>query len=595
MLPLLSPLFATPAHADHPLGTVIEDSVVVDVSGDGFGLLESTVAALVPTRIDIPPFAAGDEAGCVPFIGCASEYRIDLSNAYVELEIGTFELLPGTNTLSLDVDLTVYINRSTDPADLYIFGEILGIDLFDDTCDLYLDPVRISLDAAIQLELRHDPNGRDLDGDGQPDTKKLDVVVPPVTWSWDADENDFNFDNCGAADVINTINDITDFFGFNIYEEILGLVEPEIDAIVQDLPASIEPALEDLFAELVINEQLDLLGTTLDVTLWPSTVSTAPAGPGNSGGMRLGLSSLLEVPTADCVAAFAQDASLATPSQPPAIGTAPGVPFSPSATAWIDDDFVNHVLFAAWKGGLLCFEISADSEDISLPEGIPLDTSLLPILAPGVYDGLFPTLPPAPLEIRTDPRQPPITVPDGPHDFDIEARELGVGFVAELDGRKTRFLELSLDADIGADLTWDNSIGAIGATVALDASSFTPVVTANEFRPDSGAVIEGQFAALFDLLIQPILTDALAGLSFPVPTFEGIGITDLDAGTAGTNGDWTGLYLAAGTPTYYSAGCDTSKGCDTSSCSKGCSVSSGGGNVVFVLAPLLVAFLRRRA
>jgi hypothetical protein len=234
------------------------------------------------------------------------------------------------------------------------------------------------------------------------------------------------------------------------------------------------------------------------------------------------------------------------------------------------------------------------SEDFALPEGVPLDTSLLFILAPGVYDGLFPTIPPAPIEIRIDPRAPPTMDPGGPHDFDIAVRDLGVGFVAELDGRKTRFLELSLDADVGAGLTWDNSVGAIAVEVDLDADSFTPHVTANEFRPGTESAIEGQFGTLFDAIIQPILDDSLSGLTFPMSTFEGIGITDLDVATGGSNGDWTGMYVAAGTPTYYAAGCDTSKGCDTSSCSKGCSVSSGGGNIVFVIAPLVVALLRRR-
>jgi hypothetical protein len=591
MLPLLTPLFASPARADNPLGTEIPDSVVVDVSGEGFDLLESLVTDLVPPRIDIPPFSAGGTAGCVPFLGCASEYQVDLAGAFVELQIDTLDLRPGTNTLVLDVDITIYLSRSYDPAALDLFAEILGITLFDEQCDVYLDPVRVSLDAAIQLQLVPDPNGQDLDGDGQPDTKRLDVSVPPVTWSWDADENDFNFGGCGAAEVVNTINDITDFFGFNIYDELLGLVEPEIDAVVQDLPAQIEPALEDVFEGLIISEQLDLLGTTLDLTLWPSTVSTAPPGPNSAGGLRIGLSTLVDTAPAPCVAPYDTDASLATPSQPPAIGTAPGAGFTPTATAWVDDDFVNHVLFAAWKGGVLC--LAVPSEDFALPDNIPLDTSLLFILAPGVYDGLFPTIPPAPIEIRIDPRTPPTLDPGGPNDFDLAVRELGVGFVAELDGRKTRFLELSLDADVGAGLTWDNSVGALSVAVDLDAESFTPTVTANEYRPGTEAVIAGQFGTLFDSLIQPILSDALSGLTFPVPTFEGVGIVDLSVGTGGTNGDWTGVHLAAGTPTYPSTGCDSSKGCDTSSCSSGC--SHGGGGNVLLLAPLLVAVLRRRS
>jgi hypothetical protein len=595
MLPLLSPLFATPlfatlAFADNPLGQEIKDGVLVDVSGTGLGLVEDLAGDLVPPRTDLAPFGFTDSSGCVPFIGCASNLEVDLSGAFVELEIGQLALRPGTDALTLEVDLTVYLNRSNDPADLYLYAEILGLDLIDETCDLYLDPINLSFDAAVQLDLRHDPNGRDLDGDGQPDTQRLDVVIPPATWTWDADEGDFNFGGCGTADVVNVINDITSFFGFNIYDEILALIEPAIDDVVADLPASIEPAIEDLFQEFIINEEIDLLGTPLTLTLWPSTVTTAPPSAGNTGGMRVGLSTIIDVPAAACVEKYAIDASLATPSQPPQIGAGGGGGTDPAATAFVDDDFVNHLLFAAWKGGLLCQVVSADSEDISLP--LPLDTGLLTILAPNVFTDLFPAA--APMEIRIDPREPPTADPTGPHDFDIAAHELGVGFVADIDGRKSRFVEISIDADAGIDLTWDNAIGAVAIEVALDGDALQPTVTANEFKPESSDAISGQFSVLFDLLVGPLLDDALSGLTFPVGTIEGLGITGLDVGTAGTNGDWTGVHLEAGVPTYYAVGCDTSEGCDTSSCSKGCSQGGAGGQVVFVLVPLVIAALRRR-
>lgn len=586
---LLSPLFASSALADHPVGEEIPDSVVVDVSGDAFDMLGALVAAAIPsTPVPIPPFAAGDTIGCIPFVGCTAEYSVSLSGAQILVGLDNLALTPATNALTLDVDITLYVNSSADPASLDLYADIFGIELINDQCDLYLDPIHVSLDAAIQLALVPDPAGIDLDGDGRSDTRRLDVTVPPATWNWDADDNDFNFGGCGTADVINTINQITSVFGLNLYDELLGLVEPEIDALVQDLPGLIEPELEGLVQDLVIDEELDLLGTPLRLTLWPSTVATAPATGASAGGLRLGMSSMLDVPTAACVAPYDTGGSFATPSNPPLIGTVGSVPFTPTATVWIDDDFVNHVLYAAWKGGLLCYDLSSDSADLPLP--VPLDTGLLlTLLAGDQFDALFPVA--VPMEISTDPQAPPTLDPGGPHDFDIDIEKLGLGFLTEIDGRKVRLVGLSLDGQVGADLSFDDTVGTVGVAVALDGDSFTPTVTANDYVPAATETIEGNFSTLFGTVVGPLLGSSL-NLSFPLGTLEGIGVTQLGVDTAGANGDWTGAMAAVGVPTYPATGCDLSQGCDTSSC--GCSQGGGAGNAIFVLLPLAVAARRRR-
>jgi hypothetical protein len=596
--PTLSLLLATEARADHPLGTELPDSVVVDVSGSTFDSLEGLVVSLVPGYVPIagvgglPAFSVADAIGCVPLIGCASEYGLTLSNLYLELEVDQFDLRPDTDALALEVDLTLFLGRSSNPAVFDIYATIIGLDLIDDSCTLYLDPIHLSLDVVMDLRLVNDPNGVDLDGDGNPDTRRLDVDIPPAGWTWDADDNDFNFGGCGTADVVNVINQVTSVFGFNIYDELLGLVEPEIDGVVQQLPGAVEPEIEALFEDLVIDEEIDLLGTPMRLTLWPSTVAAEPTrANGSGGGLRLGMSSLIDVPAAACVEAYGIERSVATPSDPPEIGQDGGLPFAPSAAAWIDDDFVNHVLFAAWKGGLLCYTLSDESEDLALP--VPLDTGLLlQLLAGDEFDSVFPTA--VPVEITTIPRLPPTLDPGGPHDFDIELKDLGLSLVAEIEGRKSRFVELELDADVGADLTWDDATGAVGVVVALDGSSFTPKVTANDYKPSATATIEGNFTTLFNSVVSPLLGGILGDLTFPMGTIEGIGITELDVASVAGSRDWTGAFVEVGTPTYPATGCDLSQGCDTSSCSGGCSQGGSGGGALLLLAPLAVAALRRR-
>jgi Synergist-CTERM protein sorting domain-containing protein len=77
-------------------------------------------------------------------------------------------------------------------------------------------------------------------------------------------------------------------------------------------------------------------------------------------------------------------------------------------------------------------------------------------------------------------------------------------------------------------------------------------------------------------------------------TIEGIGITELDVASVAGSRDWTGAFVEVGTPTYPATGCDLSQGCDTSSCSGGCSQGGSGGGALLLLAPLAVAALRRR-
>ena len=50
-----------------------------------------------------------------------------------------------------------------------------------------------------------------------------------MSWSWDANGDDIQFTNCGLADVINSVNTVTEFFGFDIYDLFSDIVEPEIE------------------------------------------------------------------------------------------------------------------------------------------------------------------------------------------------------------------------------------------------------------------------------------------------------------------------------------------------------------------------------
>lgn len=580
---LLVPAVLLPATAlgGLALGSRLDDSVVVDVTTAGLASLEGLAGVFLPPRIELPPFQQNDSASVFGVTTYA--YDIAVEGLYADIAIGDLSLVPATGALNLVADAVVTVNSPGDAAVLDIFAELFGLDVIDDTCDLYVNPINLDLSAVIGMELVVDPAGIDVDGDGTPDTKRLDVTIPPATWSWDAQGEDIQFTNCGLADVINTVNDVTNFFGFNLYDLILDLVEPQIDTAINDLPATLEPLLEDTFASLTISQEIDLLGEPLALTLWPESLQL------QADGMRIGLASVTDVKMAPCVAKYGITESASTASPLPAIGVTPaGIPFPAHAVALIDDDFVNQVLFGVWSSGVLCLDL-ANTDVIDLP--IPIDTGLLNALSDDAFVDLFPVT--SPLALVLAPRKPPVMVKEGPNDVNVRLDELGVGMFVEIDGRRTRLVNLDLAADAGIDLPFDTATGTLALAVNLPPGAIVPTVTYNEFAPEANEDIEEGFGGIIDSVVGILLGDLLGGLSFPIPSFEGIGVTDLAVAAAGPNGDHVGAFVSTGVVTYPSAGCDESGGC-TSGCDSGCSTGSGSGRLVLLLMPLVVAVLRRR-
>lgn len=572
-------LLSVPASAGWPVGSRIDNSVLVDVTDEGFDSAEGLLGAFLPPRIDVPVVSQADEGGCV-FGACAYSYSIYADDIYAEVQVGDLSITPGSGVLNLQATAVVTVNSPSDPAVIEVEAEAIGIDI-SDTCYLHVTPVTVQLQGAVQLQLLQDPAGIDVDGDGSPDTKRLDVNVPPLNWSWNASGNNIQVDDCA----IDTINSVTSFFGLDLYEILLEQVEPQIDELINELPAEIEPTLEEAFAGLLIEQELDLLDIPINLTLWPDTLEI------QQGGLRVGLASVTDAPVHPCVEKYGITESATTGSGPLAIGEVPAsVPFPAHIAASIDDDFVNQVLFAVWAGGLLCFELENGSED--LPISLPIDTSLLNFIAPGVFEDLFPQT--APLVIRTEPTMPPVVVAEGPHDVNVVADGLGLDFYVELDGRKTRLMGIDLRADVGLDLEFEGSTGNLAVeTTPIDASAFTTAVSYNEFRPDGTDTIISSFGALIDQLVGPLVGDSLEGLAFAIPGFEGIGVTDLVADPTGQSGDMIGAFITTGPVSYASGGCDESGGCD-SSCEGGCSTGAPSGRIALLVFPLAAAWLRRR-
>jgi len=554
LLPLT--LLALPAQADElPAGDTVTEAVVVDLTGSGLDAMADFVPALVPGDIALDPVSDG-YSGLYGYCYLGG-WGYALSDAWVSVEVVDAALTPGDDVLGLEAELSVHINDASDP-----FALDLEFECGDTNCVGYVEPFTTLVETTVELDI--------IDVDGVP---TLDATVGALDLDYsDLDGSDIVLDDCAVG----TAETILNYIGVSMYDLILDQAGDAIDDAVADLGPEIEEALEDAFSSANINEDVEVGETVMHVELYPSTVDIDPSG------LRLTMAGSMAVDdVADCVADWDPGSSTYVDGPVPDPGDWPSSITDPHVVALLSDDIGNQALYGLWRGGLLCYEIT---EELT---GFPLDTSILGLLAGEAFDALFEES--ASLEIATRPVVAPTLGFTGEHDVDVLIDELGLDFVAELDHRSTRVLALDLDGAVGVDLTLDEATGTLAVGVDLDGESLQPTVRHNEFAPEANADIEENFAGVFDTLVSGVVSGLVGDLSFNLPSFEGLGLTALDAEGHGNESDWLGVYTEVG-PVSYEGGCDDEGGCES-----GC--AAGGrapGRVLLLVLPLALMGLRRR-
>lgn len=568
-------LWAAPAFAAVPLGMKLEDGAIADVTDDGLDTFEGVVADFVPDRIDVPAISLSDQSGCNPTLGCLYAYSLDSRDLVAFIDVESVDVEPRPGQLTVTASASARVNSAGVPGTLDYAGELLYVN-FSGTCGAWVRPIDVDINAAMDLTLVPDPAGVDVDGDGSPDTKRLDANVSRLTWTWDAEPDDIQLSNCGGIDAL---VDVLGFFGLNLRQIIIDQVAEQIDALVATLPEQIEPLLEEAFAGLVISQEIDLLGQSFAFTVWPDRLDV------DENGVRAALATVVGGEIHPCMRPYGISGSTETPGSPPSMAH-PGAPVDPPhAVAMVDDDLLNHLLFGVWATGVLCIDLAAEDSPVELP--FALDSSLLGLLAgEEAFSHLFPE--PSPLGVVTDPREPPLAEYGGPNDVDIRLDPLGVRFTAEVDGRVARILNVDLSADVGGDVAFEPTTGVFDLLLDAQSENIGIAVTYNEFAPESTGQIESAFGTILSTVVDPLLGD-LPAISLPLPAIEGIGVTDLVVEPTGDSADHLGVFTTVGPVPYTSA-----KGCETSGCTSGCS-SSGPTGLLWLVFPITVALVRRRA
>lgn len=564
---ILSSLYlaATPALAADkiPPGERVEEALSLQVTQEGLDQLEQVVEDLVPTLIPADALA-------IPDINVdVAVAQVDLTNANATIEVNSVNIVPkaavpATLTparLEMTLNADLLLGSAADPYNMHIAT------IFD-WCD---DPGHLTANVAMKINL------------------SLSVVTLP------GGERGFdvNIDLPSNGVVINTLNvqgacdTVLNIVG-NALKDVLvnSVILPQIEPLIADL----EPTIEEALKAASISQSLDLLGKTIDLQLVPKQVFIT------NNGLELQYSAGASAPTQDpCIADHDPGGSLETATPVPGIGLAPA---DLAIGAYVADDFINQVLYAAFRSGVLCVNVDKDLVGSNLP--IPLDSSLIPLIGGQDYNAIIPAVA-APLIIRTIPGKVPTVVVDGAHDVGINLKDFRLNFVTEIESRQANVIGLSMTANVGVDLPFDGNTGELAINLdSLDASAFQIEVT-QAMIPGTEAGIATSFTGLLDTILGAALGSLTDSLAFTLPSFSGLGLNKLEIGPGGDQQDWLLANVGLGLVSY-GGGTDTGAGGDggcggcggsSSSCG-GCSSTGGlpAGAPLFVFVPLWL--MRRR-
>jgi hypothetical protein len=532
---------AASAQETWPPGETVPDAASIHVTKAGFDSVAGLIPSFLPTEpIPVDPVSDAQGWGCV-------NYAYSLTDAWVGMEATGAEIVPRTDVIDVKIHLNAWVNDASDKF-------LLWYEIFcsDSDCPGYVDPFPLTATIPFALQVIDGPDGKPM----------LDAAMGDIQLENGLDNSHIQLD-CSIDDVESVLN----IFGLSFYDLVIGLAEDQIKSELESQKADLEATLEEALAAAHVNTDVDVNGIPLHLELYPRTVDVTDAG------LALGMQGLADAPASGCVDAFDPGGSLRTDGAPQPVADDPA---GSQVGILVSDDFADQALYALWRGGLLCYDLT---ESESVP--VDLTTSLLGALGGDRMKELWPEGDEQ-MAVFTAPRQAPVVDYAGSHDVTVVVGDLGIEFMAPLDYRNVHALGVALDIDAGVDVTFDGATGQAAIAVDVGEGAITTRVHSNEFGADPDQVVTS-FGGLVDSMVGSLLGSALEGMSFSLAPFaEGLGLQSLTLEPAG-DGTWLGAWAAIG-PVDYTG--DGSEGCGG-----GCSTGSPAAALASLLA---LAFTRRR-
>ena len=556
---LLTTLLCSEGRANPiPSGTIIEEAVLIDIPPQGFDALESVIPSVIPSPLPIPDFS--QESGTC-FGSSVYWYQIQLLGGSAGIDVQNIFLTPDSGHMDFEMDLAIQLN---DPSDRFQLNySLLCVPYY---CNGYVDPFPTNVVGEFTIDFV------DLDGDG---VKEADVSFSEnLTIDIGLTGDHIHIEDCALSG----LESVFQFFGGSVYDLVLNAID--INSLIAGILPDLELAIEDALNQANIEQDVDLMGSTLHIQLAPNEAII------QEEGLRMIFSAAASVEEpATCVADYDEGASKGTENPMLDLASFPSV-FDLGAT--ISDDFVNQALYSVWSGGAICQTID---ENV-----FALDSSILNLVTGDAFVEFFEET--VPLIIRTNPKKPPVLDMTTASDVGIDIHDLGLDFYAEIDGRQARVIGIDISTVVGLDLNLDNQTGALGLAVDIDTEAVEANVYFSEFlSASSNESIETEFVGQLDTILGLVDIQSLLGdLNLTLPGIvlgdAAIGVQELLIKPTGAAQEDLSIFANLGTVPY-GAGC----GADASSgggCGGGCSSagSTWGRSFLFVL--VVLACIRRR-
>jgi len=529
-------------------GATIQDAASIQVTQDGLDALGDLVPFIVPENIPVPPVEEISEGFC--------DYGIEFTNGWVGLQVDDVRLIPRTNVLDIEADLQVWFNDASDPFHLQY---VLCV---GESCDTWIAPFPVYVTMPATMDVVTDQDGNNV----------IDVTLGTVQYTHGLTTYHIDPDfHCA----ITTIDTVLDFlFGFSVIEFFVDILEPVLDAVIEDQKAGIEAQLEEALSAARYDDVIAIGATNLEVKVEPQDIDITPAG------LEIYAQGRMFAEQGECMVDRDPGGSLKTSTPVPDLTANPA---GTQVAVQLSDDIGNEALYAIWRSGLFCYDLS-EGGDFELP--IPLNTSLLGIIGGEGFTALFPES--KPMQIVTSPDLPPLVNYEGEHDIVAEIRELGVDFFAEVDYRQARALGIDLEVDAGVDLTFDGTTGELLLEVALAPEDTVIIASHNQLVKGSDDTVQDNFAGVLEVLLEVFLGDLLDPISFLIPSMEGVGLSSLSAGPTG-GGDWLGVLATVGEVPYDNSDAESGCGGEEGGCA-----TSGTGMAWWFLGGVPLLWWRRR-
>jgi hypothetical protein len=497
----IAPLILLAAHVpfgaradEPPPAPTLSPALAAHVSATGLQSLGDGIANVLPTQIAVTGLSG--EVDCDENEPGTLIYEVE--PIVVQISADDVSITPTDGRLDVHIGMTLW----SDAVEITAQGPcVLQL---DETCQFGLQPTPLNVDLGVELALQ----------EGQITAQVADFTFTHGNFGNPVDTG------CVLGDALETLQG----YGVDLLGTILdGVLEGQID----ELEAQLQSALDGFAQSVAIEQSLDVLGRSIDMSLEATTLEVSATGLLIGFDAQFGTAAYGPcVPHAGAYVPSAHD-------MPPLTGLMPGTTAPYHVALLVSSDLANEALYAVWQAGVLCLNL-AELAPIALDTNTLLGTEI-----PELVEELWPE--PKVLDIQITADEPPrLELEGGP---ELRA-DLNVDVYGDELDRLARMWGHGLYARAGVDVYIEGGNLIVDVDFNLD-THLGVSVTYNDWLPtEVPEAMARRLPTLVSAGLGAAGLDLDAGLvpPFALPGINGLTLSDLDLRVVGEESDWLGAF-----------------------------------------------------